>query len=228
MGTMQNPHAAIRYVSFSENINTLDMKFTFLGQKVDKLLAVQVNVLQKLNSVSWEICCIEEDIGMLKAKTTEPEYIRETKEKLNSSEIQGLYLAMSNTLADMNRSAQQQAKRLDEMEQAILGLQQLLEFLIKKLKTSRLSVLIIKDQASPKLHKGVVSLKKDEVGHIFRTQILLDKKYFSSLHKNNKKVSVGLLLILLRSVIIWYRFIFWHAQCFKSLKLRETNPDALV
>ncbi|XP_074843864.1 uncharacterized protein LOC142009543 [Carettochelys insculpta] len=182
--TTQIPLAANKPVSSSESFNTLDVKFASLGQKIDKLLIVQDNVLQTLNSVSQEMCCIEKDIKMLKAKATEPGPTRETNEELNKSEMKGLCMEMSNTLSGMNKSAEQQAKRLEGMEQIVLGLQELMGFLAEKFKSFKITDLILKNKASPKV--GGYS-KKYKVGNNFRMQIFSDKRDAGMTSNGNEK-----------------------------------------
>nr|XP_025036739.1 myosin light chain kinase family member 4 isoform X2 [Pelodiscus sinensis] len=184
--TTQIPLAASKPLSSSESFNTLDVKFASLGQKIDKLLIVQDNVLQTLNSVSQEMCCIEKDIQMLKAKATEPGPT-ETNEKLNNSEMKGLCIEMTNTLSDMNKSAEQQTKRLDGMEQIVLGLQELIGFLAEKFKTCKIADLILKNKASPKLIKVGGYLKKYKVGNNFRMQTFSEKRDTGLTSNGNKQ-----------------------------------------
>ncbi|CAM4526352.1 myosin light chain kinase family member 4 [Caretta caretta] len=185
--TTQIPLAASKHVSSSESCNTLDVKFASLGQKIDKLLTVQDNVLQTLNSVSQEMCCIEKDIEMLKAKATEPGPTTETSEKLNNSEMKGLCIEMTNTLSDMNKSAEQQAKRLDGMEQIVLGLQELIGFVTEKFKTCKITDLILRNKAPPKLVKVGGYIKKYKVGNNFRMQTFSDKRDMGTSSNRNEK-----------------------------------------
>ncbi|CAM4592618.1 unnamed protein product, partial [Lepidochelys kempii] len=185
--TTQIPLAASKHVSSSESFNTLDVKFASLGQKIDKLLTVQDNVLQTLNSVSQEMCCIEKDIEMLKAKATEPGPTTETSEKLNNSEMKGLCIEMTNTLSDMNKSAEQQAKRLDGMEQIVLGLQELIGFVTEKFKTCKITDLILRNKAPPKLVKVGGYIKKYKVGNNFRMQTFSDKRDMGTSSNRNEK-----------------------------------------
>ncbi|XP_008163597.3 myosin light chain kinase family member 4 isoform X2 [Chrysemys picta bellii] len=185
--TTQIPLAASKHVSSSESFNTLDVKFASLGQKIDKLLTVQDNVLQTLNSVSQEMCCIEKDIEMLKAKAAEPGPTTETSEKLNNSEMKGLCIEMTNTLSDMNKSAEQQAKRLDGMEQIVLGLQELIGFVAEKFKTCKITDLILKNKAPPKLVKVGSYFKKYKVGNNSRMKTFSDKRDTGTSSNRNEK-----------------------------------------
>nr|XP_008163597.2 myosin light chain kinase family member 4 isoform X3 [Chrysemys picta bellii] len=185
--TSQIPLAASKHVSSSESFNTLDVKFASLGQKIDKLLTVQDNVLQTLNSVSQEMCCIEKDIEMLKAKAAEPGPTTETSEKLNNSEMKGLCIEMTNTLSDMNKSAEQQAKRLDGMEQIVLGLQELIGFVAEKFKICKITDLILKNKAPPKLVKVGSYFKKYKVGNNSRMKTFSDKRDTGTSSNRNEK-----------------------------------------
>uniref|UniRef100_A0A452IS72 Protein kinase domain-containing protein n=1 Tax=Gopherus agassizii TaxID=38772 RepID=A0A452IS72_9SAUR len=185
--TTQILFAASKHVSSSESFNTLDVKFASLDQKIDKLLTVQDNVLQTLNSVSQEMCCIEKYIEVLKAKATEPGLTTETSEKLNKSEMKALCIEMTNTLSDMNKSAEQQAKRLDGMEQIVLGLQELIGYVAEKFKMCKITDLILKNKAPPKLVKVGSYLKKYKVGNNFRVQTFSDKRDTGTSSNRNKK-----------------------------------------
>ncbi|XP_066848638.1 myosin light chain kinase family member 4 isoform X2 [Anser cygnoides] len=122
-------------VSTSESFNIMDMKFASLEQKIDKLLTLQDNVLKKLNSVSQEICCIEKDIEIVKAETSEPASRMERNKNLKSKEMKRLCLTMKKSLSDINRNAEQQVKRLDGLEQSVSGIQKLVGPLAEKVKT---------------------------------------------------------------------------------------------
>ncbi|XP_009082129.1 PREDICTED: myosin light chain kinase family member 4 [Acanthisitta chloris] len=128
-------HVASSDISTSESFNIMDMKFASLEEKIDKLLTLQDNVLKKLNSVSQEICCIEKDIEMVKAETSEPGPRMERNKKLRSNDMKRLCLKMKKSLSDLNRNAEQQVKRLDGLEQSVSGLQKLVGPLVEKVKT---------------------------------------------------------------------------------------------
>ncbi|KAM6089402.1 uncharacterized protein VSU04_001801 isoform 2-T2 [Chlamydotis macqueenii] len=128
-------HVASSDVSTSESFNVMDMKFASLEQKVDKLLTLQDNVLKKLNSISQEIYCIEKDIEIVKAETSEPGSRMETNKNLRSNEMKSLCLKMEKSLSDINRNAEWQVKRLDGLEQNVFGLQELVGPLVEKVKS---------------------------------------------------------------------------------------------
>ncbi|XP_051465836.1 myosin light chain kinase family member 4 isoform X2 [Apus apus] len=135
MESLQILHVASSDVSTSESFTIMDMKFASLEQKIDKLLALQDNVLKKLNSVSQEVCCIEKDIESVKAETSEPGSRMGRNKTRRSNEMKMVCLKMEKSLSVINRNAKQQVKRLDGLEQSVSGLQKLLGSLIENVKT---------------------------------------------------------------------------------------------
>nr|XP_010310578.1 PREDICTED: myosin light chain kinase 3-like [Balearica regulorum gibbericeps] len=179
-------HVASSDVSTSESFNTMDMKFASLEQKIDKLLTLQDNVLKKLNSVSQEICCIEKDIEIVKAETSEPVSRMERNKNLRSNEMKRLCLKMEKSLSDINRNAERQVKRLDGLEQSVSGLQKLVGPLIEKVKT------LVIHNSSVKHHVRKHKLCKTgdytkEAGHLFRMHIFSDTTADALLKKKSEK-----------------------------------------
>ncbi|XP_021242048.1 myosin light chain kinase family member 4 [Numida meleagris] len=134
--TMEPPqiHHIVSSDVSTESFNVMDMKFAFLEQKIDKLLMLQDNVLKKLNSVSQEICCIEKDIEIVKAETSEPGLKMERNKNLRNNHMKRLCLKMKKSLSDINRNAEQQVKRLDGLEHSVSAIQKLVGPLAEKVK----------------------------------------------------------------------------------------------
>ncbi|XP_009567835.1 myosin light chain kinase family member 4 isoform X1 [Cuculus canorus] len=170
---MEHPqilHVASSDVSTSESFNIMDKKFASLEQKIDQLLTLQDNVLMKLNSVSHEVCCIEKDIEIVKAETSEPGLRMERNKNLRSNKMKRLCLKMEKSLSDINRNAERQVKRLDGLEQSVSGLQKLVGPLVEKVKT------LVIHNSSVKRHVQKRKLCKagdytKGAGHLFRMQI---------------------------------------------------------
>ncbi|KAM6281161.1 myosin light chain kinase family member 4 isoform 2-T2 [Porphyrio hochstetteri] len=180
-------HAASSDVSTSEGFNTMDMKFASLEQKIDKLLTLQDSVLKKLNSVSQEICCIEKDIEIVKAETSEPVSRMERNKNLRSNEMKRLCLKMEKSLFDINRNAERQVKRLDGLEQSVSGLQKLVGPLIENVKTLVIRNSSVKHHVQKrKLCKGGDYTK--EAGHLFRMHIFSEATAEALLKKKSEKV----------------------------------------
>ncbi|XP_009473739.1 PREDICTED: myosin light chain kinase family member 4 [Nipponia nippon] len=180
-------HVASSDVSTSESFNIMDMKFASLEQKIDKLLTLQDNVLKKLNSVSQEISCIEKDIEIVKAETSEPGSRMERNKNMRSNEMKRLCLKMKKSLSDINRNAERQVKRLDGMEQSVSGLQKLVGPLVEKVKT------LVIHNSSVKHHVQKRKLCKagdytKEAGHLFRMQIFSETTADALLKKKSEKV----------------------------------------
>lgn len=202
-------HVASSDVSASESFNIMDMKFASLEQKIDKLLALQDNVLMKLNSVSQEICCIEKDIEIVKAETSEPGSRMERNKNLRSNEMKRLSLKMEKSLSNINRNAERQVKRLDELEQSVSGLQKLVGPLAEKVKT------LVIHNSSVKRHVQKRKLCKagdytKGAGHLFRMHIFSETTADTLLKKKSEKVSPGLCFILL-TIITSYGYVLLYA-----------------
>ncbi|KAM6445939.1 myosin light chain kinase family member 4 isoform 1-T1 [Rhynochetos jubatus] len=187
MDSPQILHVASSDVSTSESFNIMDMKFASLEQKIDKLLTLQDNVLKKLNSVSQEICCIEKDIEIVKAETSEPGSRTERNKNLRSNEMKWLCLKMEKSLSDINRNAERQVKRLDGLEQNVSGLQKLVGPLVEKVKTLIIHNLSVKHHVlKHKLCKAGDYTKA--AGHLFRMHIFSETTADALLKKRSEKV----------------------------------------
>ncbi|KAF4794122.1 myosin light chain kinase family member 4 [Turdus rufiventris] len=169
-------------VSTSESFNIMDVKFASLEEKIDKLLTLQENVLKKLNSVSQEICCIEKDVEMVKAETSEPGSRMERNKKMRNNEVKRLCLKMKKSLSDINRKAEQQVKRLDGLEQSVSGLQKLVGPLVERVKT------LIVHNSSVKHHVKKRKACKAGAGHPFRMHVFSETTAGDLLKKKNEKV----------------------------------------
>ncbi|XP_054841158.1 myosin light chain kinase family member 4 isoform X2 [Eublepharis macularius] len=170
------PHSSDKNLSFPENVSGLDMKFASLGQKIDKILNVQDGVLQKLECVSQEIFCMEKEIEKLKGKRrgSGPSII--TSESPSNFDVKMLCVEINNKLADMSKNTEQQAKKLDGLEQVVLGVQQVVGCLVEKLKTSKINGLLRRDEIPRKLLRVGGYLRKDKSSNLFRMQTFSDKK----------------------------------------------------
>ncbi|XP_069073991.1 myosin light chain kinase family member 4 isoform X2 [Pleurodeles waltl] len=131
----------------TENSSDMHRKFDFLSHKIDQLLTVQDNVLQKLDHVCHDVDGIAKIVTSRTEKvapdpaSTGIEDILETKE---------LCLEMNQTLSEMNKCTEQQIKRLDGVEHVVLGIQQFIRFLTAKLKTSKIAELLLKGPEVPR------------------------------------------------------------------------------
>nr|XP_009934803.1 PREDICTED: myosin light chain kinase family member 4 [Opisthocomus hoazin] len=174
-------------VSTSESFNIMDMKFASLEQKIDKLFTLQDNVLKKLNSVSQDVCCIEKDMEIVKAETSEPGSRMERNKDLRSSEMKRLCLKMEKSLSDINRNAERQVKRLDGLEQSVSGIQKLVGSLVEKVKTLVIHNSSVKHHVQKrKLCKAGVYTK--EAGHLFRMHVFSEATAEALLKKKSDKV----------------------------------------
>lgn len=163
-------------VSCPEHVSGSDMKLVSLGQKIDKILTVQDCVLRKLDCVSQEIFCMEKEIEKLKGerRVCGPAFL--TSENPSSFDMKMLCLEINNKLEDMTKNSEQQAEKLDGLEQVVLGVQQLVGCLIERLKTSKFSSVMHRNEIPHKLLKVGSYLRKDKSSNLFRMQTFSDKK----------------------------------------------------
>ncbi|XP_060100246.1 myosin light chain kinase family member 4 [Heteronotia binoei] len=173
----------------SSDNNVSSPEYVSLGQKIDKILTVQDRVLQKLDCFSQEIFCVEKEIEELKGKRrgSGPSFI--TSENPSSFDMKMLCMEINNKLEDMTKNAEQQATKLDGLEQVVLGIQQLICSLVEKLKTSKLSSLIHRNEVPSKLLRVGGYLRKDKSSNLFRMQTFSDKKDTFSSKRNEKEKS---------------------------------------
>ncbi|KAH0617965.1 hypothetical protein JD844_016783 [Phrynosoma platyrhinos] len=174
--------------SCPENMSGLDVKISSLDQKINTLLTVQDNVLQKLDCVSQDICSMGESIELLKekGKNSGVGVSTVTSEKLD---VSILCIEINKKLSDMSKNAEQQSKRLDGLEQVVLGIQQLVGSLVEKLKTSTITDLMRRNESPRKLLRVGGYLRKDKSGNLFRTQTFSDKKEYLFSKSNEKEKS---------------------------------------
>jgi len=199
-------------VSTSESFNIMDMKFASLEQKIDKLFTLQDNVLKKLNSVSQDVCCIEKDMEIVKAETSEPGSRMERNKDLRSSEMKRLCLKMEKSLSDINRNAERQVKRLDGLEQSVSGIQKLVGSLVEKVKTLVIHNSSVKHHVQKrKLCKAGVYTK--EAGHLFRMHVFSEATAEALLKKKSDKVSPGLCFVL-SGIFASYGDVLLYAELF--------------
>ncbi|XP_053570634.1 myosin light chain kinase family member 4 [Bombina bombina] len=114
------------------NRTTMDIKFDSLCQKIDNLLTEQNTVVKKLEDISQNIIGIEEDLNLIKSEDTPAKENSEDKE--NILEMKGLFSEMINQLSSINKYAEQQAKRLDGVEQILLGTQNVVWSIMKEIR----------------------------------------------------------------------------------------------
>lgn len=195
MDSSQIPHFPSSDVITSESSIIMDMKFASLEKKIDKLLTLQDIVLTKLNSVSQEICCIEKDIEIVKAETSEPASRMRRNKNLRDHEMKRLYLKMEKSLSNINRNAERQVKRLDGLDKSVSGLQKLVGPLVEKVKTLVVHNSGVKCCAYKRRHCKADAFTK-AAGHLFRMQIFSEATADALLKKKSEKVSPGLCFVL--------------------------------
>ncbi|XP_069765968.1 myosin light chain kinase 3 isoform X4 [Narcine bancroftii] len=134
--------------SSMDSFNVMDIKLESLSQTVDKILCVQENVVQKLDGITQDVVRIGKDIEMLKVG----------KEKMKQGIIchggEHKYTNISGEISDLlstlKQSSKEQTKKIDGIENVLLGVQQVINYLGETFKNSRIAEFILKGQVSPK------------------------------------------------------------------------------
>ncbi|XP_015261800.1 PREDICTED: myosin light chain kinase 3-like [Gekko japonicus] len=187
--TLQAAHSTDNNIGCLEHMSGSDMKFVSLDQKIDKILTVQDCVLQKLDCVSQEISCMDKEIEKLKGERRGSGPSFTTSKNPSSFDVKMLCAEINNKLEGMTKNAEQQAEKLDGLEQVVLGVQQLLGSLVEKLKMSKLSRLMHRDEIPRNLLRVGGYLRKDKSSNLFRMQAFSDKRDTSFRKRNDKEKS---------------------------------------
>ncbi|XP_055507718.1 myosin light chain kinase 3 isoform X3 [Leucoraja erinacea] len=143
-----------------ESFNAMDIKLESLNQTVDKILGVQENVVQKLDGLTQDVGRIRKDIEMLK---TSKEIMKQDTicqgEENKSTKVSG---EISNMLSTLNQHSKEQTKKIDGIENVLLGVQQVINYLGETFKNSRIAEYICKGQVTSK-QQGVMSSSEQKI-----------------------------------------------------------------
>ncbi|XP_032872189.1 myosin light chain kinase family member 4 isoform X2 [Amblyraja radiata] len=143
-----------------ESFNAMDIKLESLNKTVDKILGVQENVVQKLDGLTQDVVRIRKDIEMLK---TSKEIMKQDTicqgEENKSTKVSG---EISNMLSTLNQNSKEQTKKIDGIENVLLGVQQVINYLGETFKNSRIAEYICKGQVTSK-QQGVMSSSEQKI-----------------------------------------------------------------
>ncbi|XP_053322824.1 myosin light chain kinase family member 4 isoform X2 [Spea bombifrons] len=160
-----------------KSISVMDTKLDALTHKIDSLLMTQENVIEKLENVSRNIEGFERDLQTVKAGKENSEQEQDKAQAMQDlSEMRGLFVEMISNLSSINKYAEQQARRLDGVEQILQGTQCAVHFLLEHIQMSSIFEF---------LHK---SLKSQTINNNIKTN---DKKSQESKCKEKKKKSIN-------------------------------------
>ncbi|XP_038652662.1 myosin light chain kinase 3 isoform X3 [Scyliorhinus canicula] len=124
--------------------NVMDVKLESLSQTVDKLLGIQEKVIQKLDGITQDVDKIGLRMEML---TTEEEETRKTgSRKEDGNQNASVPVDISDMLSMLNRSSKEQTKKIDRIENVLLGVQQVINYLGETFKNSKIAEFILKGQ----------------------------------------------------------------------------------
>ncbi|XP_078283604.1 uncharacterized protein mylk4b [Rhinoraja longicauda] len=143
-----------------DSFNAMDIKLESLSQTVDKILGVQENVVQKLDGITQDVVRIGKDIEMLKtSKETMKQDTICQGEQNKSTNVSG---EISDMLSTLNQNSKEQTKKIDGIENVLLGVQQVINYLGETFKNSRIAEFILKGQVTSK-QQGIVSSKEQKI-----------------------------------------------------------------
>lgn len=138
----------------------MDIKLESLNQTVDKILGVQENVVQKLDGLTQDVGRIRKDIEMLKIskEIMKQDTICQGEEN-KSTKVSG---EISNMLSTLSQHSKEQTKKIDGIENVLLGVQQVIHYLGETFKNSRIAEYICKGQVTSK-QQGVMSSSEQKI-----------------------------------------------------------------
>ncbi|XP_048404988.2 myosin light chain kinase 3-like isoform X2 [Stegostoma tigrinum] len=147
-------------------LGVMDGKLESLSQTVEKLLGFQEKVVQKLDCITQDVDKIGRKVEMLtadKGETAQVSSRREVEQK--SADVP---VDISDMLSKLNQSSKEQTKKIDGMENVLLGVQQVINYLGETLKNSKIAEFILKGQFASRgrgsdpqraFRKGIASQK---------------------------------------------------------------------
>ncbi|XP_048465030.1 myosin light chain kinase 3-like [Rhincodon typus] len=147
-------------------LGVMDIKLESLSQTVEKLLGIQEKVVQKLDSITQDVDKIGRKVEMLtadKEETTKVTSRREVEQKSANVPVD-----ISDMLSKLNQSSKEQTKKIDGIENVLLGVQQVINYLGETLKNSKIAEFILKGQFASRgrgsdpqrtFRKGIASQK---------------------------------------------------------------------
>lgn len=137
------------------NFDFIQIRIESLSSKMDKLINIQEKVLNRLDGMSQDIDGIEKDMENLKVDKEEihlpPRMVNQTQ--VMSREVREICQEMSTIMSAVNQRSEQQSQKLEGMENLVLSMQQVVNFIGEMVKSSRVMKLMFKNPAARKLSK---------------------------------------------------------------------------
>ncbi|XP_041039280.1 myosin light chain kinase 3 isoform X1 [Carcharodon carcharias] len=124
--------------------NVMDVKLESLSQTVDKLLGIQEKVIQKLDGITQDVDKIGQKVEMLSTDKEEMKKLTSRKEDENKNA--NVSVDISDMLSMLNNSSKEQTKKIDRIENVLLGVQQVISYLGETFKNSKIAEFILKGQ----------------------------------------------------------------------------------
>ncbi|MED6251183.1 hypothetical protein ATANTOWER_024796 [Ataeniobius toweri] len=144
----------IKAVGDSSNagFDIIQNRIESLSGKMDKLINIQEKVLSRLDGMSQEIDDIEQDMEQIKV---DKEEIHLTPKVMNQTQVMGrevreICQEMSTIMSVVNQRSEQQAQKLEGMEKLVLSMQQVISFIGKTVKCSKVMEMMFKGPATRK------------------------------------------------------------------------------
>ncbi|XP_067331464.1 myosin light chain kinase 2, skeletal/cardiac muscle isoform X2 [Channa argus] len=151
----------------STSFDLIQTQIESLSSKMDKLINIQQKVLSRLDGMSQEIDDIESDMENLKIDKEDvrlsPRVVNHTQ--VIGGEVRGICQEMSTIMSVVNQRSELQAKKIEGMEKLVLSMQQVISFIGKTVKSSKVMELMFKGPAAqksskPKDSKGKQAIKR--------------------------------------------------------------------
>uniref|UniRef100_A0A8C5DT31 Myosin light chain kinase 2, skeletal/cardiac muscle-like n=1 Tax=Gouania willdenowi TaxID=441366 RepID=A0A8C5DT31_GOUWI len=172
--------------------DTMQNHIETLSCKMDKLINIQAKVLNRLDGMSQDIDDIEKDMEHLKVDKEEihfpPRMVNQTQ--VMGREVREICREMSTIMSAVNQRSEQQAQKLEGMENLVLSMQRMISFIGETVKSSRVTELMFKHPAARRSTKMKDHMGKQAVKKKSSTDVIiknLDKITTSNKAKKGKQ-----------------------------------------
>uniref|UniRef100_A0A4W3GSU4 Myosin light chain kinase 2, skeletal/cardiac muscle-like n=1 Tax=Callorhinchus milii TaxID=7868 RepID=A0A4W3GSU4_CALMI len=122
----------------------MDIKIESLSQKIDNLTGAQEKVIQKLNDITQDIDKVGKDIEILKVDKKGTKETNKCDEDANKKK--DVFFEITDVLSILDQSSKEHSKKIDGIENIVLGIQQVINFLGETFKNFRFVEFLVKGQ----------------------------------------------------------------------------------
>ncbi|XP_018412420.1 PREDICTED: myosin light chain kinase family member 4 [Nanorana parkeri] len=174
--------------------DVMDTKLDFLHNKVDTLLVGNNDVSEKIEHISRDIVDIAKDLQKFKTESAKTDNAtKHTDVKDAFLDMKGHFVDMISYLSLINKYSEQQAKRLEGVECILLGMQSVINLVMKQVNMSALFEFLPQKQNSTKqpttIHKKMTKTEEKENTHLKSKE---KRKTYIRVQETNRKTQARL------------------------------------